>query len=103
MASVPMLFEYEAVVMRPEQRQATGMTMVEVGVFFDGLAALLLQCCPIFCGVRSSATPTMKWCSMLLSMGRQTSLSPLTCTIFCRHRYSCLSPAEGHPAQRQPQ
>jgi hypothetical protein len=49
-----MLFEYEAVVMRPEQRQATGMTMVEVGVFFDGLAALLLQCCPIFCGVRST-------------------------------------------------
>ena len=84
MASVPMLFEYEAVVMRPEQRQATGMTMVEVGAFFDGLAALLLQCCPIFCGVRSSATPTMKWYSMPQLMGEPTPLSPLTCRIFCR-------------------
>jgi predicted nucleic acid-binding protein len=43
-----MLFEYEAVVMRPEQLQATGMTVAEVGVFFDGLAALLLPVLPYF-------------------------------------------------------
>jgi predicted nucleic acid-binding protein len=43
-----MLFEYEAVVSRPEQFQATGMTTAEVGVFFDGLAALLLPVLPYF-------------------------------------------------------
>ena len=47
-ASVPMLFEYEAVLMRPEQLQATGMTVAEVGVFLDGLAALLLPVLPYF-------------------------------------------------------
>jgi putative PIN family toxin of toxin-antitoxin system len=47
-ASVPMLFEYEAVLMRPEQRQATGMTVAEVGIFLDGLAALLLPVLPYF-------------------------------------------------------
>ena len=47
-ASVPMLFEYEAVLMRPEQRQATGMTVEEVGFFLDGLAALLLPVVPYF-------------------------------------------------------
>jgi len=45
-ASVPMLFEYEAVLMRPEQRQATGMSVEEVGFFLDGLAALLLPVLP---------------------------------------------------------
>ena len=48
MASVPMLFEYEAVVICPEQLQATGMIVAEVGVFFDGLAALLLPVLPYF-------------------------------------------------------
>jgi hypothetical protein len=43
-----MLFEYEAAVIRPEQLQATGMTVAEVGVFFDGLAALLLPVLPYF-------------------------------------------------------
>ena len=47
-ASVPMLFEYEAVLMRPEQRQATGMTVAEVDIFLDGLAALLLPVLPYF-------------------------------------------------------
>ena len=47
-ASVPMLFEYEEVLMRPEQRQATGMTVEEVGFFLDGLAALLLPVLPYF-------------------------------------------------------
>ena len=47
-ASVPMLFEYEAVLMRPEQRQATGMSVEEVGFFLDGLAALLLPVMPYF-------------------------------------------------------
>ena len=47
-ASVPMLFEYEAVLMRPEQRQATGRTVEEVGIFLDGLAALLLPVLPYF-------------------------------------------------------
>jgi len=47
-ASVPMLFEYEVVLMRPEQRQATGMSVEEVGFFLDGLAALLLLVVPHF-------------------------------------------------------
>jgi putative PIN family toxin of toxin-antitoxin system len=47
-ASIPMLFEYEAVWMLPEQRQATGMTVEEVGFFLDGLAALLLPVVPYF-------------------------------------------------------
>src|SRR5215831_12210353 len=47
-ASVPMLFEYEAVLMRPEQRQATGMSVEEVGTFLDGLAALLHPVFPYF-------------------------------------------------------
>ena len=47
-ASIPMLFEYEAVLMRPEQRQATGMSVEEVGFFLDGLAALLLPVVPDF-------------------------------------------------------
>jgi len=45
-ASVPMLLEYEAVLLRPEHRQATGMTVGEVGVFLDGLAALLMPVLP---------------------------------------------------------
>jgi putative PIN family toxin of toxin-antitoxin system len=47
-ASVPMLLEYEAVLMRPEQRQATGMTEQEVHIFLDGLAALLTPVLPYF-------------------------------------------------------
>jgi predicted nucleic acid-binding protein len=43
-----MLFEYEAVLMRPEQRQATGTSVEEVGFFLDGLAALLLPVVPYF-------------------------------------------------------
>jgi putative PIN family toxin of toxin-antitoxin system len=47
-ASVPMMLEYEAVLMRPEQQQATGLTAQEVGVFLDGLAALLTPVMPYF-------------------------------------------------------
>src|SRR5215475_2380930 len=47
-ASVSMLFEYEAVLMRPEQRQVTGMSVEDVGFFLDGLAALLLPVGPHF-------------------------------------------------------
>ena len=43
-----MLLEYEAVLLRPEHRQATGMTVEEVGVFLDGLAALLMPVLPYF-------------------------------------------------------
>jgi putative PIN family toxin of toxin-antitoxin system len=47
-ASVSMLLEYEAVLMRPEQQQATGLTIQEVSVFLDGLAALLTPVMPYF-------------------------------------------------------
>ena len=47
-ASIPMLFEYEAMLVRPEQRQASGMSVEEVGFFLDGLAALLLPVVPYF-------------------------------------------------------
>ena len=40
-ASVPMRHEYEAILMRPEQRQAIGMSMQEVNAFLDSLAVLL--------------------------------------------------------------
>ena len=46
MASIPMLFEYEAVLMHPEQRQATGMSVEDVGFFLDGLTVLLLPVMP---------------------------------------------------------
>jgi putative PIN family toxin of toxin-antitoxin system len=47
-ASVPMMLEYEMVLMRPEQRQATGMSVQDVEVFLDGLAALLIPVTPYF-------------------------------------------------------
>ena len=47
-ASVPMMFEYEAVLMRPEQLRATGLAPQEVSVFLDGLAALLIPVLPYF-------------------------------------------------------
>jgi putative PIN family toxin of toxin-antitoxin system len=47
-ASVPMMLEYEAVLMRPEQRQAMGLSVQEVGVFLDALAALLMPVIPYF-------------------------------------------------------
>ena len=47
-ASVPMMLEYEAVLMRSEQRQATGMSAEDVQDFLDGLAALLIPVTPHF-------------------------------------------------------
>ncbi len=47
-ASVPMMLEYEAVLMRPEQRQAMGMSVEEVGRFLDALARLLTPVVPYF-------------------------------------------------------
>lgn len=41
-ASVPMMLEYEAVLMRPEQRLATGMSAQDVQDFLDELAVLLI-------------------------------------------------------------
>src|SRR5262249_10867069 len=47
-ASVPMLLEYEAVLMRAEQRRAIGFTAAQVQQFLDGLAALLIPVTPYF-------------------------------------------------------
>ena len=47
-ASVPMLLEYEAVLMRPAQRQAIGFTIQDVERFLDGLVALLEPVTPHF-------------------------------------------------------
>lgn len=47
-ASVPMMLEYEAVLMRPEQLQAMGLTAQEMSVFLDGLAVLLILVLPYF-------------------------------------------------------
>jgi len=47
-ASVPMMLEYEEVLMRLEHREATGMTVEEVGTFLDDLAALLRPVFPYF-------------------------------------------------------
>jgi putative PIN family toxin of toxin-antitoxin system len=47
-ASVALMLEHEAVLMRPEQQQATDLTSQEVGVFLNGLAALLTPVMPYF-------------------------------------------------------
>lgn len=47
-ASVPMMLEYEEVLMRPEQRQATGMSVQDVNVFLDTLALLITPVEPYF-------------------------------------------------------
>jgi putative PIN family toxin of toxin-antitoxin system len=47
-ASVPMMLEYEAVLMRTTQRQSTGLTVQQVELFLDGLAALLQPVIPHF-------------------------------------------------------
>ena len=47
-ASVPMLFEYEAVLMRPVQLQAIGFSAHDVEQFLDGLIVLLRPVTPHF-------------------------------------------------------
>lgn len=47
-ASVPMMLEYEAILMRPEQRQATGMSVQDVNIFLDTLALLIIPVIPYF-------------------------------------------------------
>lgn len=47
-ASVPMMLEYEAVMTRPQQLEAMGMSVQEVNAFLDDLAALLLPVLPYF-------------------------------------------------------
>jgi putative PIN family toxin of toxin-antitoxin system len=47
-ASVPMMLEYEAVLMRPEQRRVSGYTVTQVQQFMDGLAALMVPVIPYF-------------------------------------------------------
>ena len=47
-ASVPMMLEYEAILMRPEQRQATGMSVQDVNIFLDTLALLIIPVMPYF-------------------------------------------------------
>ena len=47
-ATVGMMIEYEAVLSRPEQLAATGLTFHEVGCFLDGLATLIVPVRPHF-------------------------------------------------------
>jgi putative PIN family toxin of toxin-antitoxin system len=47
-ASVPMLLEYEAVLMRVEHRKASGFTVAQVQQFLDALAALSVPVTPYF-------------------------------------------------------
>jgi len=47
-ASVPMVLEYEAVLMRPEHRRVSGFTVAQVQQFMDGLAALVIPVTPYF-------------------------------------------------------
>ena len=47
-ATVGMMVEYEAVLSRPEQPAATGLTIHEVGRFLDGLATLVVSVRPHF-------------------------------------------------------
>jgi len=41
LANVPLVVEYEATCSRSEHRQAAGLTEAEVGIFLDGVAALV--------------------------------------------------------------
>jgi putative PIN family toxin of toxin-antitoxin system len=47
-ASVPMMLEYEAVLMRAEHRRVSGFSVAQVQQFMDGLAALLIPVTPYF-------------------------------------------------------
>lgn len=47
-ASVAMMLEYEAVLKRPEQLAAFGLTVSEIDTFLDGLALLLRPVTPFF-------------------------------------------------------
>jgi len=47
-ASVPMMLEYEEVLMRREHREATGMNAQDVQDFLDELSALLIPVTPWF-------------------------------------------------------
>src|SRR3989440_9805601 len=47
-ASVAMMLEYEEVLTRLEHREATGMTVEEVGAVLDGFAAFLRPVFPYF-------------------------------------------------------
>jgi len=43
-----MMIEHEAVFMRPEQQQVTGLAVQQVGLFLDSLAALFIAVLPYF-------------------------------------------------------
>lgn len=47
-ATVGMFIEYEAVLTRPENLSAAGLSATEIGLFFDGLAALVTPVRPHF-------------------------------------------------------
>jgi putative PIN family toxin of toxin-antitoxin system len=47
-ASVPMVLEYEEVLLREEHREAIGMTAEEIGAFLDAFVALLRPVLPYF-------------------------------------------------------
>lgn len=47
-ASVPMMLEYEAVLMRPEHREAMGLSEPQVQAVLDDLAALVTPVVPYF-------------------------------------------------------
>ena len=47
-ATIGMFIEYEAVLTRPDQLAATGLTVAETGRFLDGLAALVQPVRPHF-------------------------------------------------------
>jgi putative PIN family toxin of toxin-antitoxin system len=47
-ASIGMLVEYEAVLTRPENLEAAGLSAAEIGIFLDGLAALVVPVRPYF-------------------------------------------------------
>jgi putative PIN family toxin of toxin-antitoxin system len=47
-ATIGMFVEYEAVLSRPDHLAATGLSTTEIGVFLDGLAALVVPVRPHF-------------------------------------------------------
>src|SRR5215510_6357229 len=75
--SVPLMLEYEDVLKREDMRAQSHLTLDEVDVLLDMLAAVGTPCPPpFFSGDPNCRIPMMKWCWNWPSMDALTPLSP---------------------------
>ena len=59
--SVPLILEYEAVLKRPEHRRASGMSLDDVDIILDQVAASMQHVRCSSCGGRNCAMPRTTW------------------------------------------